>query len=561
MKAPEAPISKPSTHCDQRAHMVSRQETPADTAAGGATEKHVHRQILKSSAVIGSSSLANVAVGAISTKVMAVLLDPAGFGLMSLYGAIADLAKSIASMGVTSSGVRQMAEAAASGEEERLVRTAYVLRRMTALLGLLGGSLLILFAGPLSTLTFASEEHAGEIALLSLAVFFACISGGQGALIQGLRRIADLAKMGILGSAIGAAFSIAMVALFRERGVVPSLVGMAAVGMVISWWYVRKIPLAPADLNAVRIGHEAAALLKLGFAFLASALMTAGAAYVVRLIVAQEAGVEAAGLYQSAWTLGGLYVGFILQAMGVDFFPRLTGIANDHPACNRLVNDQARISLLLAGPGILATLTFAPLVVDIFYSARFQGAVEILRWICLGMALRIIIWPIGFIILAKGAQRAFFWTEAAWTAVYLALTWGCVGSLGAKGAGIAFFASYLFHGIVVHLIVRQLSEFRWQRENRRMALGFVSMIALVFCSLQLLPPLAGIAVGTLATAASAFVSLRTLLEIVPLERFPGPMLRLLSRLRLLRRDGEAMPPTAAAQAPVIPQSPQEGSRP
>ena len=75
-----------------------------------------------------------------------------------------------------------------------------------------------------------------------------------------------------------------------------------------------------------------------------------GAAYVVRILIVKHAGVDAAGLYQSAWGLGGLYIGFILQAMGTDFYPRLTAIANDNTECNRLVNEQAHVSLLLAGP-------------------------------------------------------------------------------------------------------------------------------------------------------------------------------------------------------------------
>src|SRR5205814_10384 len=82
---------------------------------------------------------------------------------------------------------------------------------------------------------------------------------------------------------------------------------------------------------------------------------------------------EAAGLYQSAWTIGGLYTGFILQAMLTDFYPRLSAVATDDRECNRLVNEQAEISLLLAGPGVIATMTFAPLVVALFYSTRLSA--------------------------------------------------------------------------------------------------------------------------------------------------------------------------------------------
>ena len=41
-------------------------------------------------------------------------------------------------------------------------------------------------------------------ALSSLAVFFHLVSGGQGALIDGMRRISDLAKIGVLGTLLGA---------------------------------------------------------------------------------------------------------------------------------------------------------------------------------------------------------------------------------------------------------------------------------------------------------------------------------------------------------------------
>jgi len=82
----------------------------------------------------------------------------------------------------------------------------------------------------------------------------------------------------------------------------------------------------------------------------------------------------------------------------------LTASANDNPACNRLVNEQTRVGLLLAGPGVLGTLTFAPVVIALFYSGKFGAAVGILRWICLGTTLQVITWPMSFIIVAKGSR-------------------------------------------------------------------------------------------------------------------------------------------------------------
>ena len=107
---------------------------------------------------------------------------------------------------------------------------------------------------------------------------------------------------------------------------------------------------------------------------MASALMGAAIAYIVRVVVVRYPGYGAAGLYQSATALSGVYSGFILTSMGADFLPRVASVADDDVQCNRLVNEQAEVGLLLAFPGICATLALAPLIIPLLYSAEFGPA-------------------------------------------------------------------------------------------------------------------------------------------------------------------------------------------
>ncbi len=497
-------------------------------------EKNSYGQILKSSALIGGSSAINIAIGIIRTKAMAVLLGPAGFGLMGVYGSIIDLAQSIAGMGINSSGVRQIAAATGSGNTNRIARTVVVLRRASIVLGIIGAVLLAAFSWQISDLTFGTHERAAAVALLSLAVLFRLVSAGQGALLQGMRHISDLAKMSVFGAAFGTVASIVLVYFWHEDGVVFALVAVAAMSVVISWWYSRKVQIQTPVMTASEIKEETAALLKLGFAFMASGFLMMGAAYAVRMMVIRMVSLEAAGYYQAAWTLGGLYVGFILQAMGADFYPRLTVVAQDNDLCNRLVNEQTHISLLLAGPGVLATLVFTPLITTVFYSSDFQAAVEVLRWICLGAALRVITWPMGYIIVAKGEQTIFFWAELAWTVVNVGLSWICINSFGLKGAGIAFFGSYVFHAIFVYPIVRHMSEFRWSTENYHIGFLFLSSIAVVLCGLYVMPPFAATGVGALAVILSGIYSLHVLTTLAPRDWIPQPLAWLFVRFRFLR---------------------------
>jgi antigen flippase len=520
-----------STTCKKEFPASSLQSVPRPAPIVSA-EKQSYGQILKSSALVGGSSVVNIAIGIVRTKVMAVLLGPAGFGLFGLYGSIANLSQSLAGLGVNSSGVRQIAEAVGADDTERIAQTTTVLRRTSIVLGILGAGFLIVFSRQVSALTFGTSERAGSVCLLSLAVFFQLVSAGQGALIQGMRRIADLAKMGVLGAFFGTLISIPTVYFLREKGVVPSLVGVGAMTIVTSWWYSRKILVHTPAMSASRVGQETVALLKLGFAFMSSSLITMGVAYVVRITILHRVGIAATGFYQSAWTLGGLYVGFILQAMAADFYPRLTASAHDNTACNRLVNEQARVGLLLAGPGVIATLTFAPVVITLLYSAKFGPAVGILRWVCLGATLQVVTWPMGFIIMAKGRPGLLVFCELAWGIVSLGLAWICVTTFGLNGAGIAFFGSYLFHAFLIYPIVRQLSGFRWSAENRQTGLLFLILIAAVFCGFFLLPLQWALVLGIIVGLISGAYSLRALVHLIPLNRIPVFVRRMLILFRL-----------------------------
>jgi enterobacterial common antigen flippase len=500
--------------------------------------KGTYGEILKSSALVGGSQVLNIVIGMVRTKAMAVLLGPSGFGLFGLYSSVATLAQTVSGLGVNSSGVRQIAAAASSEDQETIQRTVFVLRRISLLLGMLGAGLMVLFSRQISVITFASESHAAAVSWLAVAVFLTLVSARQTALIQGFRRILELAKIQVLGALFGTLTSIPLVYYFRERGVVPSLICVAAMTIASSWWYSRRLefrPLAYAPMSPAQFWMETAALLKLGMAFMASSLITLGVAYAVRVMVLHRVGIEATGLYQSAWTLGGLYVGFILQAMGADFYPRLTASAHHNPTCNRLVNEQAQVGLLLAGPGVVATLTLAPLVIALFYSAKFGPAVGLLRWICLGTTLQVISWPMGFVIVAKAKRGLFFGCELAWGLVSMLLAWGLVHNFGLQGAGIAYFGSYVFHALMLYVIVSRLSGFRCSRENQTTGMLSLALVAITFCGFQFLPFYYAVGLGICATVLHTVYSVRKLTSLVSPEQIPSPIRRALNALGLLPR--------------------------
>jgi antigen flippase len=507
---------------------LGAQAAPAPASESG---KKSHGEILKSSALIGGSAGLNMLLGLVRSKVLALLLGAEGFGLFGIFLSISELARGIAGLGIKSSGVRQIAEAVGSGDTARIARTVITLRRVAFYSGALGAVLLALLARPIAKFSFGDYELTGAVALLALVVFLMEISEAQAALVQGMRRIADLARMSILGALYGTVFSIPIVYWLREKGIAPSLVCVALMSIATSWWYARKVKIEKVQVGIKDVWEEASSLVKLGVVFMTSALATQAAFYLIRLIVARQVGMEGAGYYQSAWALSGSYISFILSAMASDYYPRLTGVARNNVECNRLVNEQAEVGLLLAVPGILATLTFAPLAIFLCYSSEFAPAAIILRWLCLGMLMRIISWPMGFILLAKGERKLYFWSEIVSNCAYVALVWVAVKAFGLNGTGIGFFGLNVLYCVGIYFIARRLTGFRWSAESLRFMALFAPPIAIVFVAGCLLSAWLAAGIGVLVTIPASFYSMKMLCRLVPLERLPRPAQKLLRWLR------------------------------
>ncbi len=155
----------------------------------------------------------------------------------------------------------------------------------------------------------------------------------------------------------------------------------------------------------------------------------------------------------------------------------------------------------------------------------------VLRWMCMGAALQVITWPLGFIILAKGKQVIYFLTQLAWTIVSLGLAYLCVRWWGLIGAGVAFFGSYIFFGIMDYLVAIKLCGFCWSRANLATGAVHFSLIAIAFSGFYLLPFVWAACLGALALILSTVHSIWTLSTLISWDHLPPLVQRLIGPFR------------------------------
>jgi O-antigen/teichoic acid export membrane protein len=145
--------------------------------------------------------------------------------------------------------------------------------------------------------------------------------------------------------------------------------------------------------------------------------------------------------------------------MGTDYYPRLCEVSNDDLRSKAIINQQAEVTVLILAPVLVFFFVFSKLGVIILYSESFLAITDMMLWAALGMFFKASTWPMGFLFLAKGNSKMYFWNELISNVYNLSLSIIGYKLFGLTGLGMAFFLSYLLTLMQVMLIMKMRYDF------------------------------------------------------------------------------------------------------
>lgn len=456
---------------------------------------------------MGVASLVNIVGGLVKMKVVAVLMGPPGIALLGIYQSLMQTTASVAGLGVTASGTRRIATLA----EEGGGRVALVRRALfwgTLAQALVGGGFFWILSSNIARGFSLDPARTGEVAWLALGAVLMVGAGAQTALLTGLRRIGDLARVQVGAAVAGVLGGLAALWIWGEGGLLALVLIAPLSNFLLGHVYVSRLePLIDKSppIEVVRVWGSMAWL---GIAVMISSGATLAGHLAVRLIVQRDLGLDAVGQFQAAWTIGITYLTFLLGAMGSDYFPRLAAVINDKVGATQLVNQQTEVALLLCGPVLVAMLGCAPIVIWLLYSADFDSAVDILRWQLMGDILKVMSWPLGFVILALGSGKTSILIESVGIGIFVLGVEIGLPIIGIQATGFAFLALYIVYLPLVWWFSHHQINFRWTRAVKLQAVVLIASALAVSCAGNW-SNLAGAALGlVLSLALSIFAFLR-----------------------------------------------------
>lgn len=418
-----------------------------------------YRQIVKSTSLFGGVQVFSILIGIIRSKFVAVLLGPAGIGIYGLLSSTTGLIAGLTNFGLGTSAVKDISAAHSTGNEERVSTIVAVFRRWVWVTGLLGALATLVLSPWLSQITFGNREYTTAFILISITLLLNQISSGQGVLLRGMRQIRYLAKAAMFGSLLGLVVDIPLFYIYGVKGIVPAIIAASIASLLLTWFYARKIKIKPITVSKEKTIAEGEGMLKMGFMISLSGLISLGASYIVRIFISNTGGVAQVGLYNAGFAIINTYVGMIFTAMSTDYYPRLAEVAHSNVLSRQAINQQAEIAILILAPIITVFLVYINWVVILLYSTKFIPVNDMILWAALGTLFKAASWPIGFLFLAKGDSKLFFWSELG-SNIYL-LLFNVLGYkyYGLAGLGVSYLLCFIMLLIQVNIVAKIKYEY------------------------------------------------------------------------------------------------------
>lgn len=438
-----------------------------------------YKSIFKATSLFGGIQAYQILITIIKSKIVAVLLGPLGVGVQGLLTSATDMIKQITSLGISQSAVRDVSEANASQNQERVALIVTVLRRIVWWTGLFGMLSVMVLSPYLSKISFGNYDYTIPFIFLSVTLLLDQLCAGQKVLLQGMRRLKDLAKASAIGATIGLLVSVPIYYFFRIKGIVPTLILNSVTSLLLSWYFSKRIKLDKVDVTPQRTFEEGKFMLRMGLAMSVSGILSTVASFVLRGLIRKWGGTEDVGLYQAGFVIINTYVGLVFSAMATDYLPRLSAVNKDNDKCRETICQQGEVATLIMAPLLALCIIFMPVVIYILYSDKFLPANDFIIWASLAMMFKLASWLISYEFVAKSEAKLFMVNELVANLYTLGLNILGYKYYGLAGMGISYLIVYFIYFLQVYVIATKRYQFSFTKSFK---INFIiQLVLLIIC--------------------------------------------------------------------------------
>lgn len=392
-------------------------------------------------------------------KILAVYVGPAGYAALGQFQNAVQMITTFASGAINAGVTKYTAEYHEDEERQRAVwRTAGSI----SLIGAVVTSVLVsIFNERLSLLFLNDRAFGGVFVWFSATLVLFILNTLLLAVLNGKKEIPRYVISNIAGSLFALVVTTYMAIVWGLYGALVALAVYQSLSFFVTLFLCYSAPWFKFRYFIGRI-HPGIArnLAKYTAMSLTSVACVPVSQILVRNLLGQSFGWEAAGYWEALTRLSGAYLMLITTTLSVYYLPRFSELKKAEDIRAEMANGY-KVILPLTAAGALIIYLFRDMIVKLLFTPEFLPMTDLFAWQMLGDTLKIGSWVMAYLMLGRAMFKLFMVTEIFFSASFVVLSWLFSKGFGLQGVTIAYAINYAVYWVVMSVCMsRELKKIK-----------------------------------------------------------------------------------------------------
>ena len=400
------------------------------------------------------ATLVRMCAGMVSTKVVAMLVGPAGVALLGQLGNFTGIVQTLAGGGICNGITKYVAQ----NKDNESVTRSYLSAalKITLVCSVLCGLLMIAAHRWLSELIMLTPDYGYVFVVFGFTAVLYALNAGVLAALNGFKQFRTFVVVSIVNSIVGVLFTVSLVLLFGLRGALISYVTYQSVVFAVTVWMLRRSLWMRWSLLSVRFDRSYLRRYG-GYAMMAvvTTLMVPLVQMLLRGYVMADISGTQAGIWEGMQKISSMYLMVVTTSLSVYYLPRLSEI-KDATELRSEIGNAFRLVIPLLVVAFLIIYLSRYFIISILFTADFTSMAQLFAWQMGGDLIRIASWLLAFVMVAKAMTVHYVVSEVLSALCYLALGYIFVSFNGIVGLVQANLLNYILYLCAMAMIFRRL---------------------------------------------------------------------------------------------------------
>ena len=384
-------------------------------------------------------------------KILAIYVGPAGYAAIGNFQNAVQMITTLGSGAINTGVTKYTAEYHADEAEQRKVwQTAGTI----ALVGsIVTGLLVAVFNRELADWFLSDEQYGSVFIWFGLTLVFFVFNTLLLAILNGKKEIKRYVCVNIIGSFFSLLVSALMIVQFCLYGALltlainQSLVFFVTLALCYrTTWFKLKYLVGGIDKkSAINLGKFTAMAVTSAVAVPVSHIM-------VRNLLGENLGWDAAGYWEAMWRLSAAYLMFVTTTLGVYYLPRLAELQDPEDIKKEIIQGYKIILPVAAACGLVIYL-LRDFIINLLFSKEFMPMRDLFGWQMLGDTLKIGSWILAYLMIGKAMMKIYIFTEVIFAFIFYILTWLFLDLFLIKAPVVSYVVNYILYFLFSYFLI------------------------------------------------------------------------------------------------------------